>query len=90
MLDTRSVLAIGIVLLFATALVLVRFDRRVLSHWLLAAGFSVATLWSILGVAWAQSRSGGPPPKFYLMLTTAAGAAAIYFARLARTPERRV
>lgn len=81
-LGTRGVLAIIAGTLMILAMVVARFERRLLGTWLLTISFAVATLWSIMSIAWAGSNPSPLTPELWLMVTSMAAAATVYFGYL--------
>jgi hypothetical protein len=78
-LSTRVVLAVFIGICLTCGIVAPRFDYKVAGSWLLTIGFLFATLWSLLGVAWTQTRPGLLTPELYLTMATMAAASVLYF-----------
>lgn len=81
-LDTRGVLAIIAGLLMTAALVAARTEERLLGTWMMALGFTVATLWSALSVFWAQSNPSVLSPELWITMASMAAAATVYFGYL--------
>lgn len=82
MLQTRGVLAIIAGLLMTAALVAARMDRRIEATWVMAAGFTVASLWSIMSIFWAQNHPSPLTPKLWISVASMAVAAAVYYGYL--------
>jgi hypothetical protein len=78
---TRGVLALISALLMLGAIYAFRTDRDVTSSWLMAAGFAVATLWTVLGVAWAYQfpEQSSLPWRSWAMLAPMALVFATYY-----------
>lgn len=81
-LGTRGVLAIIAGTLMLLAMVVARFERRLLGTWILMVAFAVATLWSVMGIVWAGSNSSPLTPEIWMMVTSMAAAATVYFGYL--------
>ncbi|WP_254546942.1 hypothetical protein [Halomarina pelagica] len=79
MLSTRAVFAVFAGICLTCGVVAPRFGRGVVGSWLLAVGFLAATAWSLLSVAWTQTRTGALTPELYLSMTAMAAAGAVYF-----------
>jgi hypothetical protein len=78
-LSTRVVLAVFTGICLTCGIVAPRFDYKVAGSWLLTIGFLFATVWSLLSVAWTQTRPGLLTPELYLSMTMMAAASGIYF-----------
>ncbi|MFB6094616.1 MAG: hypothetical protein ABEJ77_06710 [Halanaeroarchaeum sp.] len=89
MVTTQAVLAIGAVGVLGAGMAAYLTDRVLAGYWLLAAGFGIATLWSIVGATSPLPTAAGMSTETYLLLGTTAGASAVYFAHTAiYTPTR--
>lgn len=78
---SRGALALTGAALMGAAIYASRTDRPVLSSWLMATGFAVATLWTVLGVAWAYQypARSGLPWRSWAMLAPVALVFATYY-----------
>lgn len=81
-LGTRGVLAIVAATLMMLAMVVARFERRLLGTWILMIAFAVATLWSVMSILWAQSNPSPLAPELWLAVASMAAAATVYFGYL--------
>lgn len=81
-LGTRGVLAIIAGTLMMLAMVVARFERRLLGTWILMVAFAVATLWSVMSIAWAESNPSPLTPGLWLAVASMAAAATVYFGYL--------
>jgi hypothetical protein len=78
-LSTRGVFAILAGICLTAGVVAPRLGYDVVGSWLLTAGFSLATVWSLLSVAWTQTRPGLLTPELHLSMATMAAAGTVYF-----------
>lgn len=78
---SRGALAVIGAALMLAAVYAFRTDRPVLSSWLMAAGFAVATLWTVMGVAWAYQfpERSAMPWRSWAMLAPVALVFAAYY-----------
>lgn len=81
-LGTRGVLAIIAGTLMILAMVVARFERRLLGTWILMVAFGVATLWSLMGIVWAGSNPSPLAPELWLAVASMAAAGTVYFGYL--------
>lgn len=77
---TRGVLAIGAVVLLAIGVAASVSGRKVLASKIMAAAFGVATIWSIMSIAWASSHQTGIGVSNFIALASMAATATVYYA----------
>lgn len=89
MLTTRGVLALLALGLMTAAVVATRRGREAGASWLMAAGFAVATLWTLLGVAWAYENPArsAVPWRSWAMIAPVAAVLALFYLQKARERE---
>ena len=78
-LSTRGVFAVLAGICLTCGVLAPRFDYDIAGSWLLTVGFSLATAWSLLSMAWTQTRPGLLTPELYLSMATMAAAGTMYF-----------
>lgn len=80
-LTSRGVLALIGAALMLAAIYAFRSDRPVLSSWLMAAGFAIATLWTAVGVVFAYlyPHQNDLPWRSWAMLVPVALVFATYY-----------
>ncbi len=68
-------------------LIAARMDRRIEAAWIMAGGFAVASLWSIMSIFWAQTHASVLTPKLWISVAAMAVAATVYYGFLGMTGE---
>lgn len=89
MLSSRGVLSLMAVAAFGAALIALRLEAPTAAVWLLTLGSGLATVWSALSMAWAETNPSMAPADSYLALTVMGVVTTMYFGLRARGASSR-